>query len=149
MLTGLGAGTYPSVFQRYARLDDGQYAYHAHSDPLEFLAETGLIGVGLMTLFAALLVAGYVQLTLRFEDFGITRYIALAALAGLAGVFCAMSVDFPMQIPGLLGLATLYAGLLRGATQEANREAYLMLEEFGAGEQYAPLRYGPDGETLY
>lgn len=130
-LTGLGLGTYPSVFQRYAVLEEGLYVYHAHSDILELLAEAGLVGVVLVGGFLVVLIGGFVALIRRYEESGVSRYIALACVAGLTGLVCCLSVDFPLQMPGLVALAALVAGALRGATEEAEREAILILEEHG------------------
>jgi O-antigen ligase len=113
---GVGAGTFEDHFRLIP--DTGILVRYnaAHSDPLQILAETGL--VGLLAFFGAiawtLTVAGR-ALAQRRSAFA--RSLAIGALAGVAAVLFHSLVDFPLQIPGvriplfaLLGAAYLAAG---------------------------------------
>lgn len=114
-LLGVGAGTYGDQFR--VTPDTGVMVRynHAHSDPLEFLAETGL--VGLLTLYGAI----FWTLWAAWRGFGerhsrFSRALTIGAMAGLAAVLLHGLFDFPLQIPGvripffaLLGLAYVAA----------------------------------------
>ena len=45
-LFGTGAGTFYTAFTRYRGHDIGAFFDHAHNDYVQFLAETGAIGIG-------------------------------------------------------------------------------------------------------
>ena len=57
-LTGSGLGTFVNVFPLYAPLDMGAIFDHAHNDYLEFILETGIIGLLMLLVFISLLIYG-------------------------------------------------------------------------------------------
>jgi len=97
---GVGAGTFEDQFR--VMPDTGVLVRynHAHSDPLEMLAETGLVGFALFfgavawVLFAA-------GRALRERHSRFARLLAVGAMAGVAAVLFHSLFDFPLQIPGV------------------------------------------------
>ncbi|OGW27663.1 MAG: hypothetical protein A2X59_11560, partial [Nitrospirae bacterium GWC2_42_7] len=60
-LTGSGTGTFINIYPLYSKLDLQSIYIHAHNDYLEFMLETGMIGVILLLVFAVLLVHSAVK----------------------------------------------------------------------------------------
>lgn len=99
-LLGAGAGTFEDQF----RVTPGsgiQVRYnHAHCDPLEFLAETGLVGFGLLS--AAILWTMFsAGRALRRRRSRFAHSLTVGGLAGLATVLVHGLFDFPLQNPGV------------------------------------------------
>lgn len=106
-LTGLGFGAYASGYMPYRTVPAFASFEHAHSDLLEWLAETGLFG---------LVVGGLALRALPRPAAGAGRRPWLLALVALVAHAL---VDFPLQVPALalLGVVAL-AGWLRVGAQE-------------------------------
>jgi hypothetical protein len=117
-LEGHGAGSFPVVHRQYRtnRLD----VLQPHSVPLQFLAETGLVGFGLATGALALLAIGAVGAVRRTVP-GPQRGLAAALLGASAAWFVHGSYDWDWDIPGITMPALAFLGLLsaRGGTGEA------------------------------
>jgi tetratricopeptide (TPR) repeat protein len=84
-----------------------------HSVPLQFLAETGLVGFGLATAALVLLLAGAVGVVRRLLP-GPERGIAAALLAAAAAWFVHGLYDWDWDIPGITLPALAVLGLLCG-----------------------------------
>lgn len=114
-LLGVGAGTFVDQFRVTPETGVLVRYNHAHSDPLEFLAETGL--TGFLALYGAIfwtMWAAWRALSLRHSRF--SRALTIGALTGLTAVLFHGLYDFPLQIPGvripffaLLGVAYVAA----------------------------------------
>lgn len=110
---GTGPGSFASVFPYYQSDVLGtHFVRHAHNDPLQFLAEFGLLGgalilagVGLILLSAGVRRAG------KYDD----GLCPIGLSAGLCGVLMHSLVDFPLQHPLILLLACVWVGLLAGS----------------------------------
>jgi len=108
-LQGWGAGSFPVTHLMYRRVDlDVQ---QPHSVPLQFLAETGIVGTLLgfgalgFLLFAALA-------RIRGMAAGREREIAVALFAGAVAWLVHGFVDFDWDIPGVTIPALLFLGVL-------------------------------------
>lgn len=115
-LLGTGLGTFREAFPLAQPADLAGTWRHAHNDPLELLATTGLVGLALaLAGFAALLVrlAGVLRHGRRSED----RAAALGALGALAAAGLHELVDFSLTLP-----ANAFAvAVLAGAAASARR----------------------------
>lgn len=105
--TGVGAGAYAVAYPPVRTVPTFATFTHAHSDPLEWLAETGLVGV----------VAVVVAVASLRPLAGAGRWVWAVSLAG--GLAHA-AVDFPLQVPAVaLAVVAVLAGwLVVGATDE-------------------------------
>jgi hypothetical protein len=114
-LAGWGAGSFPVLHREYRK--NGLDVLQPHNVPLEFLAETGLVGA---------LLGGGAILLLLLGAAGTLRRLIPGPERGLAGALFAASVawafhcliDWDWDIPGVTLPALVFAGMLcaRGAT---------------------------------
>jgi O-Antigen ligase len=117
-LGGWGAGSFPVVHLLYRH--DTISVLHAHSVPLEWLAETGLIGFGLAVGAWALLVRTgltAVRHRLRPEQ----RLFAGALLAGALAYSLHALYDWDWDIPGVTIPALILLGTLAGSLRSEPR----------------------------
>ncbi|MFA4968305.1 MAG: O-antigen ligase family protein [Sulfuritalea sp.] len=95
---GSGLGSYHVVFPRFSGPEVPVTPTHAHNDYLQFLAETGVVGILLLgavvglSLFAALR-AQY----LRGDP--LARGVAFGAVMGITAILIHSTTDFNLQIP--------------------------------------------------
>lgn len=110
-LEGWGAGSFPVTHRMYREVELG--VQQPHSMPLQFLAETGVVG--------ALLVYGALGFLLfsaldrvRAMVAGRERDIAVTLLAGAVAWLVHSLVDWDWDIPGVTIPALLFLGVLAG-----------------------------------
>ena len=109
-LFGSGAGTYAITLPAYKKGDVKGFYDHAHNDYLEFGAESGVIGLGLLCLLALLsLRQGWRALRQRRDPW--KRALGLASLTGILAMGLHASVDFSLQIPANAGLFSVLLAL--------------------------------------
>lgn len=109
-ITGTGLQTYGTATLLYATNDSVRFT-HAHNDYVQFAAEGGFL-VGFPALLAAGLFLREVHRRFRAgEDDGMTRWVRIGALTGLAAMALQETVEFSLQIPGNAALFTLLAAL--------------------------------------
>jgi O-Antigen ligase len=109
---GWGAGSFATIHLLYRH--DTLSTTQAHSVPLQFLAETGLIGAALALGAFALLLAVAVR-TVRGVPPGRQRLLAAALLAGAATYAIHATYDWDWAIPGVTLPALAFLGVLAGA----------------------------------
>lgn len=112
-LFGTGLGTFRDAFPLVQPASLGDSFAHAHSDHLELLATTGLVGVSLLAAGAALLVARLLRI-LHLSEPSEARAAGLAGLGVVVGLATHALVEFPMTIPAISGTAALVLGLAAG-----------------------------------
>ncbi|MDQ6745681.1 MAG: O-antigen ligase family protein [Actinomycetota bacterium] len=111
-LQGWGAGSFPVVHLLYRR--DTLSVKQPHSLPLQWLAETGVVGAALgISALVLLLVAG--ARGIRSGPRGARRMLTAAMLAAAAGYAFHSLYDWDWDIPGVTLPAMLFLGLLAGA----------------------------------
>lgn len=107
--TGSGAGTFREAFPLVQPADLVGTWRHAHSDPLELLATTGVLGVALVAIglgAVVLRLAAVLQRGSRSED----RAAALAALGALAALAVHDAVDFGLTLPANAAALAIVVG---------------------------------------
>lgn len=116
-LTGSGLGTFYAVFPNYRQNDVAGFYTHAHNDYLEFAAETGIIGIGLLGLVVVTSLIMAVLAQHRRRD-PLMRGLSFAAIMGITSILIHSMVDFNLQIPAnaftfmlLLAFAWLAIGM--------------------------------------
>ena len=107
---GAGPGSFHAVFPRYAGADVGGFYDHAHNDYLQFAAETGWIGLGLLGLIVVLSLAEALRAQYRRHD-PLMRGMAFAAVMGIVSLLIHSWVDFNLQIPANSALFTVLLAL--------------------------------------
>lgn len=112
---GVGLGVWPTLHPLFSKPPAHAWSWrHAHSEPLELLAEVGLVGA---LVFAVSLVAAVCAVLQRRRDepphelAELTRQVLVIGLAGTALQAC---LDFPLRAPACaLALAVLVGAGLR------------------------------------
>jgi hypothetical protein len=110
-LVGWGAGSFPVVHLLYRR--DAISVQQPHSVPLQFLAETGIVGALLAICGFGLLIATAVR-SVRIRSGG-NRLLAAALLAGVVTYAVHTFYDWDWDIPGVTFPALVFAGVLAGS----------------------------------
>ncbi len=108
--TGIGAGNYFSAFPNYQKPDIWDHYYHAHNDYLEFLSESGLIG--LLPLALAVLYSLFLAIrAMRQRHSPLMLGMAFASFMGILSILIHSSVDFNLQIPANAAMFLLLISL--------------------------------------
>ncbi len=112
-ITGTGLGTFRQAFPLVQPADLDLAWLHAHSDVLELLVTTGivgplLIGFGLVALYRRLWTV--FQKGRRSED----RAIGLGALGAVTGALIHSTVDFGLTLPANAFVLAIFVGLACG-----------------------------------
>ncbi len=110
-LAGWGAGSFPVVHLLYRR--DAISVQQPHSVPLQFLAETGIVGALLAIVgFGLLVAAGVRSVKVRA---GPERLLAAALLAAVVTYTVHTLYDWDWDIPGVTLPALVLVGVLAGS----------------------------------
>ena len=131
---GAGLGAFHIVFPKYPGADLGALYTHAHNDYMQFLVETGVLGLLLVGMIVLLsLVAALRAQYLRGDP--LMRGLSFGAIMGITAMLIHSSVDFNLQIPSnamtfiyVLGLAWISLNFGRqrpgaAGTQDLGRSA--------------------------
>lgn len=97
-LFGSGLGSFEMVFTRHKTSDMELRYTHAHNDYIEFLSDTGIVGLALV---GTLVVASFMQ-ALRAYSVRHDPLMCGIAFGAMMGITCLMihsTVDFNLQIP--------------------------------------------------
>jgi hypothetical protein len=142
-LAGWGAGSFPVVHLLYRR--NSLTVQQPHSVPLQWLAETGIVGALLAIGAYGLLTAAGVGSVRRKA--GAERLVASALLAGIAIYGVHSLYDWDWDIPGVTLPALVFIGVLAGADRRRSAPAALWSRADGAGPS-APPGPGARAATL-
>ena len=115
--TGSGLGTWPTVYPRYAIVDNGMFANQAHDDWLQFTAEGGIpLGILLFTLLIWSLRPAFRSI------WGI----------GLIAVFLHAFVDYPFSRPALGSWPILILAMLAAVPRPSGSSGAERVAEGGS-----------------
>lgn len=95
---GTGGGTFYTAYSRYRGHDIDAYYDHVHNDYVQFLTETGAVGIGLMGLLVLSSLACAVLAQARRRD-PLARGVAFGVVMGIVALGMHSTVDFNLQIP--------------------------------------------------
>ena len=118
-LGGWGLGTWADVYPAFARFNDGNVYLFAHNDYLQWLAETGIVGVLLAGAFWGIWMLAFLDRMRRWPPGLVHSHggappaipLAVAAALGCAGLLVHSMVDFNLHIPANLLLFFTLAAL--------------------------------------
>ncbi|HXV75990.1 MAG TPA: O-antigen ligase family protein, partial [Candidatus Polarisedimenticolaceae bacterium] len=108
-ICGTGLGTFAEIYPRYRSPEVRKFYSHAHSDPLQLVAETGAAGA-LLALGAAVPLLVVVVGALR----GRKGTVGIGFAAGFVALSLHSSIDFNFHLPANAGVAAIIAGTLLG-----------------------------------
>ncbi len=109
-LFGVGIGGWAAAFPSYMSTEiSGINPVYLHSDPLQIIAEVGLVGV--LPLLA--LVFLFFRYSLRAIKVipAPRKYILIGLLSGITGFLFGSFFDFPFQIPAIATFIAVYLGI--------------------------------------
>ncbi len=143
--TGTGLGTFRQAFPLVQPADLNLAWMHAHSDVLELLVTTGIIGP---TLIAFGLVALYRRLWSVFQEGRRSedRAIGLGALGALTGALIHSTVDFGLTIPANAFSLAIFAGLACGTATGRRRRGLHSASRRGGRPENLTQREETDSE---
>jgi len=95
---GWGLGTFPVVYPQFRSFYTDQSINHAHNDHLQFLVETGLLGLATIAWFVFTLYRAALK-KIRDWDSNLNGAVALAALVGCTGILVHSFLDSNLQVP--------------------------------------------------
>lgn len=115
-LTGSGLGTFIDVFNLYSPAEAKSIFDHAHNDYLEFMVETGTIGMALFLSFCGLLFAPLLK-----TDFqGKRGMIRIALISSIFSIMMHSIFDFNLHILSNLLLFAVVLGMFSSLIPEDN-----------------------------
>ncbi|HEY2771597.1 MAG TPA: O-antigen ligase family protein [Solirubrobacteraceae bacterium] len=135
-LAGWGAGSFGVVHLLYRR--DTLTVNQPHSVPLQFLAETGVVGALLALVGFGLLLAAGIRAVRRLPP-GSQRLLAASLLAGAVAYAAHALYDWDWDIPGVTFPAVLMLGVLVAARHPAPTASRATLDPWGAGPRVLAL----------
>ncbi len=97
-LTGSGLGSFYTVFPQYRQHDVGGFFRHTENDYLEFINETGAIGLGLLGLIIVVTLIIALRAQYKRKD-PLMRGISFAVIMAMSAILIHASVEFNLQIP--------------------------------------------------
>jgi len=97
-LLGWGQGTFADVYPQFRSFYTDSLVNAAHNDFLQVLAETGIIGFGIMLWFLVITARNALRKSFKWTA-ELNGAVAVAALLGISGILVHSLVDFNMQVP--------------------------------------------------
>jgi O-antigen ligase len=97
-MLGWGQGTFAEVYPRFRSFYTNSLVNAAHNDFLQVLAETGLIGFGIMIWFLVITLRHALRKSSKWPS-NLNGAVAVAALLGISGILVHSLIDFNMQVP--------------------------------------------------
>ncbi len=94
---GFGAGTFYTAYPPYKNPNIRGFYEHAHNDYLEILADTGIVGAGLLFVFA--LTSFVVGIKLLAVPRGVAKGVGFSVVLVLIALIFHSFVDFNLHIP--------------------------------------------------
>ena len=125
---GWGQGTFADVYPRFRSFYTDSLVNAAHNDFLQVLAETGIVGFGIMVWFLIRVLRPALRKSQKWPS-NLNGAVSVAAILGISGILVHSLVDFNMQVPAN---AALFYSLCTVAAMEprfrTHRRSHRQLE---------------------
>lgn len=125
---GWGQGTFADVYPRFRSFYTDSLVNAAHNDFLQVLAETGILGFGIMIWFLVRVLRPALRKSHKWPS-NLNGAVSVAAILGISGILVHSLVDFNMQVPAN---AALFYSLCTVASMEprfrTHRRSHRQLE---------------------
>lgn len=95
---GSGAGTFSTAFSRYRSQDILPFYDFVHNDYVQFLTDTGIVGLAIIGLFVLMPLIVAILAQARRRD-PLARGMGFAVVMGVTAIGIHSTVDFNLQIP--------------------------------------------------
>ena len=95
---GWGQGTFADVYPRFRSFYTDSLVNFAHNDFLQVLAESGIIGFGIMIWFLVITLRIAVRKSSQWPS-NLNGAVSVVAILGISGILVHSLVDFNMQVP--------------------------------------------------
>jgi O-antigen ligase len=95
---GWGQGTFADVYPRFRSFYTDSLVNFAHNDFLQVLAESGIIGFGIMIWFLVITLRIAVRKSSQWPS-NLNGAVSAVAILGISGILVHSLVDFNMQVP--------------------------------------------------
>ncbi|MBF0383058.1 MAG: O-antigen ligase family protein [Magnetococcales bacterium] len=102
-LFGAGVGSFSSLFPRYRSFVSSLNFKHPENDYLEFLSETGVIGISLLGFPVLLSLFIAIRVHVQAKD-NLSRGFSFASIMGVSGMLFHASSDFILHIPANISI---------------------------------------------
>ena len=127
---GVGIGNWGVVYPAVARIvtsedettDESRIAYYAHCDPLQLVAELGVVGLFLAGLLAVRVVRETFSLWSRVGA-STKALFAAGSFCALGGIAANSLFSFPFQLPAVPFVVAVFLGLLARLCADKKEEA--------------------------
>lgn len=120
-LTGSGLGTFAQAVLPYREVFPKHYYDHAHNDYLEFMIETGVVGMTLLAMLVLATVLHSVRVIFNRHD-RLRTGIALASLMAMLSIAIHSMVDFNLQIPANAATLVIVMAMVNSCSANPRRE---------------------------
>jgi O-antigen ligase len=109
-ILGWGLGTFPVVYPQFRSFYTNFFVNEAHNDYLQLLAETGVVGFGIMIWFIVVL---YRRARRKIGNWStnMSAAVTLACTLGFTGILVHSLVDFNLQIPANAALFYVFCSI--------------------------------------
>jgi len=125
-LFGTGLGTFIDIFQKYKTFPGEAVYRFSHNEPLQLLAESGVIGFALIFLFLLLFFKSMLTVWLKRHD-PFSVYLSLGCFIGLLSISLHSFFDFMFHVPANALLFFIILALTVRVVYYKDRQAELPL----------------------
>jgi O-antigen ligase len=130
---GWGQGTFADVYPRFRSFYTDSLVNAAHNDYMQVLAETGILGFGIMIWFLVSVLRPALRKSHKWAS-DLNGAVAVAAILGISGILVHSLVDFNMQIPAN---AALFYSLCTVAAMEPRFKTHRRVHRQQHAEYFA------------
>jgi O-antigen ligase len=113
-LAGSGLGTFAWAYKRYQRQGEWQDVAETHNDYLQLVAETGVVGAGVLVWALAVFLLRVVRPVLR----SVARPTTAGVLMAVVAMLVHSLIEFNLQIPAVHAMFATVAGVLAAAAAD-------------------------------